>query len=123
MLYFIILICIMASVAVVICIRGLWQIRQKARDQYLLDNVDPAIVLVQRQLYADGEFRRQVLSRSPMNLIGDRLRLECGHEMYYPSDMNSTHINCSRCAEQYLLTTMRAETKRKKQWINHHTIN
>jgi hypothetical protein len=66
--------------------------------------------MAQRQLYADGEFRRHWLRRSPIDLRMDRLELECGHWTYhtaaFPLDAEAL-VECSDCAKQYLKNAQR----------------
>lgn len=71
---------------------------------------DPDAVMAQRQLYADGEFRRHWTRRSPRDLNLDRLELECRHWIYYaagrplgPEEM----VECGDCASQYLKTAQK----------------
>jgi hypothetical protein len=66
---------------------------------------DPDAVMAQRQLYADGEFRRHWIRRSPDDLNMDRLELECGHWTYHVADQpldTEKLVECRTCARRYL---------------------
>jgi hypothetical protein len=80
---------------------GWYKMRQWRQEQH----PDPDTVMAQRQLYADGEFRRRWLRRSPRDLNWDRLDLECGHwashMARYPLDPDEL-VECHDCAREYL---------------------
>jgi hypothetical protein len=80
----------------------LWRkLRQDRRERH----PDPDAVMAQRQLYADGEFRRHWTRRLPHDLHMDRLDLECGHWTYHtagrPLD-SAELVECHDCAREYL---------------------
>ena len=83
----------------------LFYLWHKLREDRRERNPDPDAVLAQRQLYADGEFRRHWKRRSPVRLNMDRLDLECGHWTYHgakqPLDPEEL-VECDDCARQYL---------------------
>jgi hypothetical protein len=87
---------------------GIWAyVLLKIRQDRCEREPDPDAVMAQRQLYADGEFRRRWIRRSPKDLDYDRLDLECGHWRYYTAgrELNREElVECNDCARQYLRT-------------------
>jgi hypothetical protein len=83
--------------------------KERERIRRLMDNPDPDLVLAQRKLYADGEFRRRVLRRTPHDLNTDLIDLECGHSVWrsnYRADEDSVEpgavLDCYQCASDFL---------------------
>jgi hypothetical protein len=87
-----------------------YKLREDRRERH----PDPDAVMAQRQLYADGEFRRRWKRRSPAELNMDRLDLECGHWTYHPARFPldpEELVECHDCARQYLKSAQKGLKK------------
>jgi hypothetical protein len=92
------------------------KLRHVWREDALKQHPDPDAVMAQRQLYADGEFRRRWTHRSPYDLMVDRLDLECGHWAYHVADhplAPDQLVDCPRCAREYLNSAKRLGERTK----------
>ena len=67
-------------------------------------------ILVAREKYAGGDFRRAVVRRVPSDLFSDDLVLECGHRSGVArSGEEIPYADCYTCAQAWI----EAETKAK----------
>ena len=96
---------------------GTWLFTRRALRRPPLARPDPALaarkevaILLAREMYDRGDFKRAVISRVPSDLFTDDLVLECGHTSgTSPRGEEVTHANCHRCASDWI----EAETKAK----------
>jgi hypothetical protein len=60
-----------------------------------------AIVEARRKTKA-GEFKRQIVKRTPRNILVDKVELECGHSTGLLAETTSEYEDCQDCAERWV---------------------
>ena len=104
---------------------GMWFLMRRAlrRDRFKYvppaELPDPALatakevaILLARERYDRGDFRRAVVRRVPSDLFSDDLVLECGHTSGASSGGEEVQsANCSACARAWIESETRAKLK------------
>ena len=79
-----------------------WSRAETAEDQALASATEAAVI-VAREKYDRGEFRRAVVRRVPRDLFGDDLILECGHAtMTTRREEDVASADCHTCANVWI---------------------
>lgn len=69
----------------------------------------PDVVEEAREKLRKGDFRRQIIARTPRDMYWDDVLLYCGHSDSAISNSSLTMDDCQDCADDW----MRAETERR----------
>ena len=79
-----------------------WSRAETAEDPALASATEAAVI-VAREKYDRGEFRRAVVRRVPRDLFGDDLILECGHAtMATRREEDVASADCHTCANVWI---------------------
>src|SRR5262245_10669960 len=79
-----------------------WSRVDMADDPALASATEVAVILA-REKYDRGEFRRAVVRRLPQDLFGDDLILECGHTtMATRREEDFVSVDCQTCANAWI---------------------
>lgn len=71
---------------------------------------NPDVITEARRRMRNGEFKRQVIARTPRDIHTDDLMLECGHASLGMLGFIATSETCSDCIRAW----MRDETEKRK---------
>src|SRR5215831_20090861 len=79
-----------------------WSRAETPNDPALASATEAAVILA-REKYDRGEFRRAVVRRVPRDLFGDDLILECGHTtMATRREEDFVSVDCQTCANAWI---------------------
>jgi hypothetical protein len=110
---------------IALVIFGMWLLTRRALGRSRLryappaELPDPALatakevaILLAREMYDRGDFRRAVIRRVPSDLFSDDLVLECGHTAGVSLRGEEVqHADCSTCARAWIENETRAKLK------------
>jgi hypothetical protein len=72
-------------------------------------NYSPEVIRLYRELDRKGGFNRQIKERVPVNVLKDKVVLECGHSTMYTASlledapkMGVKGFRCDECAAEWL---------------------
>jgi hypothetical protein len=70
-----------------------------------------AAVLLAREMYERGDFKRAIVRRTAVDLFSDDVVLECGHRANEPSHWENSKANCLQCARDWIANESKAKLK------------